>query len=351
MKQLSLSSLGWQPFFQQQLTQKESETVDPVRLMAMHRGWADIAGKNGEETVPIHPTLRTQGGAMATVGDWLLLNRETREPQRILERKSLFRRMAAGIELKEQSIAANVDTLFIVSSCNHDFNLNRIERYLALALDAEVTPVVVLTKEDLIQDAPDYCQQARSLREGLTVLSVNATQSTTAQMLLPWCKEGQTIAMLGSSGVGKSTLLNTMHGTAIQLTGGIRSGDSKGRHTTTARSLHLLNCGALLMDTPGMRELQLLDCASGVMETFPEIAEQAQQCRFADCTHTNEPGCAVIKGIQEGTLDQRRVANYQKLLTEQALNKESLADRRSKERKFSKQVKTAVSGARKRKKR
>jgi ribosome biogenesis GTPase len=243
----------------------------------------------------------------------------------------------------EQLIAANIDTLFVVTSLNEDFNLNRIERYLSLANDANVEPVVVLSKADLCQDPERYQREIQSLNPLLIVEAINCLDDSEIQKLLPWCGTGKTVALMGSSGVGKSTLLNTLLGESIQATGSIREKDSKGRHVTTGRSLHQMKEGGLLLDTPGLRELQLADCGEGVNSTFAEITSLAEHCRFANCSHVSEPGCAVQDAISRGELQARRLSSYQKLMREQEFNSATLAEKRAKDRHFGKMIKSVLS--------
>ncbi|MBY6223175.1 ribosome small subunit-dependent GTPase A [Ferrimonas balearica] len=327
--QFTLQQLGWKPVFQQQV-ELDQWQHKPARVFAVHRNRLDIVTEQGELSLALTP-----GMPRITVGDWLLLGEQAQDVT-LLERRSLFQRKAAGTALEAQLIAANVDTLFIVSSLNDDFNLNRMERYLALAHEAEVEPVIVLTKADLCDKPDTYVGQVQRLDPLLVVIAVNALDSSAAEQLAPWCRSGNTVALMGSSGVGKSTLVNTLLGGEVQSTGTIREDDSKGRHTTTGRSLHLMQHGGLLLDTPGMRELQLTDCEQGVNDVFADITELAKQCRFGDCQHEGEPGCAVARAIEDGTLSERRLVSYQKLLREQAHNSASLAEKRSRDRDLSK---------------
>jgi len=339
----SLPRLGWSHFFQQQLSLDEWEVTFPARVLAVHRKAIDVASEKGHQQMTLSNNwLSRDARELPTVGDWLLIDAETGHPHKLLERKSLFSRRSAGIEAKLQLIAANVDTLFVVSSCNQDFNLSRLERYLALAIDAEVEPVLVLTKADLEDDVPAFLTQARSLKADLTIETVNALDPSSVEGLLPWCGTGQTVALLGSSGVGKSTLINNLMGRSEQATAAIREDDAKGRHTTTARSLHFLPQGGLLIDTPGMRELQLSDCSDGVGELFAEVELLAQGCRFNDCRHQDEVGCAVKAAIEQGDLSPRRLANYQKLQAEQQRNAESIAERRRRDKSFGKMVRNVM---------
>ena len=276
------------------------------------------------------------------MGDWLLLDKNGRF-ERLLSRKSVFKRKAAGSALAEQLIAANVDTLLIVCSLNHDFNLSRIERYLTLAHEAGAEPLLVLTKQDLCADAEALLQQVQKLNPLLIAEAVNALDSVSCSKIKPWCKAGNTLAVVGSSGVGKSTLINTLAGDTGQKTAAIRSDDSKGRHTTTARSMHFIANGAVLIDTPGMRELQLTQSDDGIRRAFADIEELAAQCRFKDCQHLAEPGCAVQQAIALAEFDPRRLTNYHKLNAEQTRNAASLYEKRERERQFSKMVKSIAS--------
>ena len=336
-----LLELGWNHFFQQQLSLEEWQTTTPVRVFSINRHLVEGVGANGRGlfTLP-HAWLHNPVEELPTVGDWLLLD-GAGFPLRILERSSLFKRMASGRDTRVQLMAANVDTLFVVTSCNADFNLSRLERYLAMALDAGVVPVVVLTKADLVDDIADFRALAQTLRPDLVVVAVNARDASVLDTLRPWCQAGQTVALVGSSGVGKSTLVNTLSAAEVQATGATREGDAKGRHTTTARSLHLLPGGGLLLDSPGLRELQLSDCEAGVASLFDEIEAVARQCRFSDCRHQGETGCAVSAAAERSELDPRRLDNYLKLRAEQERTAETLVEKRRKEKSFGRMVKRA----------
>lgn len=338
--QYSLSQLGWKHFFQQQLTLEEWETFTIARVVGLERSVIHLLTNNGKQTLPVLPSMPA-----IAVGDWLLID-EQNKFHRLLERSSLFSRKAAGTKVTTQLIAANVDTVFIVSSMNLDFNLNRIERYLALANDSDVKPVIVLTKLDRCDNPEEYLSKVQALDHQLEVVMVNSLDAESVNQLKVWCSTGETVALLGSSGVGKSTIVNTLLGSDVQSTQSIREDDAKGRHTTTRRSIHFLTAGGLLLDTPGMRELQIADCEHGVDETFPEIVELATRCKFSDCKHDNEPGCAVREAIEAGTLDERRLASYQKLMREQAFNASTLAEKRARDRKFGRYVRSVMESKR-----
>ncbi len=317
-QQYTLPELGWDSFFGEQVGPEDLETTVPARVTLTHRGHVVAFTGADEHLIPIADKGLLRLAEQPTVGDWLLLDKDTYLPVRLLERRSLFKRKAPGTDTKPQPIAANVDTLFIVSSCNQEFNLNRLERYLCLALDAGVEPVIVLTKSDTAEDPDEYRRQAETLREGVPVRTVNSHDGNSVETLRHWCEPGKTIVFLGSSGVGKTTLLNTINGTTRHKTGAVREKDDKGRHTTTTRSLHIMESGALLVDVPGIRELHLYECEDGIQLAFNDIAELAGQCRFADCGHRHEPGCAIREALDAGRLDPRRVGNYLKLLEEAA---------------------------------
>lgn len=350
---LTLTSLGWGHFFQQQLTLEELEQHTPFRVTEVHRNRIVLqtvakseAGDNSlleqDLSTLFWKDLPTQ--ERPTVGDWLLLDK-VNQPVRLLDRFSLIQRLAAGIETHQQLIAANIDTLLIVTSCNQDFNLNRIERYLSLAAESGIQPVIVITKSDLCDDPEDYIGQIRSLDNLLPVESVNATDPDSVKRLLPWCKSGQTLALTGSSGVGKSTLVNSLTGHIDQATQAIREDDAKGRHTTTGRSLHLITDGGLLLDTPGIRELKLFDSESGIRQTFSDIETLSEHCRFADCQHFDEPGCAVTAAIESGQLEARRLESFHKLMDEQERNQQSLAEKREKDRALGRFYRSAKTSA------
>jgi ribosome biogenesis GTPase len=210
--------------------------------------------------------------------------------------------------------------------------------------------VVVLSKLDCCDNPDEFCRQVQAIDPLLAVVSVNGLSPESVSQLKPWCGTGNTVALLGSSGVGKSTLINTLAGSTLQHTQPIREDDAKGRHTTTGRFLHLLPAGGLLLDTPGMRELQLADCEHGIEQTFSEISELAMQCRFSDCRHEDEPGCAVRAAIDAGTLEPRRLSSYLKLMREQALNKSTLAEKRARDRNLGRFYRSVLAEKRQRKK-
>jgi ribosome biogenesis GTPase len=339
-----LHSIGWKPFFQQQVQLDRAADSIIARVSAHFGSQILLLGESGEFSLPVQ--LAESAGEVA-VGDWLVLDAQDRRAIQRLERNTVLYRMASGEEVKPQIIAANIDTIFIVSSCNEDFNPSRIERYLALTLQSGANPVVVLTKADLCEDPADLRRQVERLHAGLLVETLDARQPDQVAVLNTWCRAGQSVALLGSSGVGKSTLANAL-GVGTLTTGEIREKDGKGRHTTTARSLHLLPSGGVLVDNPGMRELQLAACEDGVADLFEDVFRIAEACRFSNCRHEGDAGCAVAAAMEAGTLDERRFTSFMKLNAEQAHNSRSLAERRARERSTGRMYKSVIADKRRR---
>jgi len=337
----SLTNLGWQPFFQQQLSLDEWDEVIPARIIEQHKSAIIVAVEQDTRSLEIHHSMPD-----LVVGDWILLD-TNHHFLRLLDRKTCFTRKAAGSKVKQQLISANVDSAFIVCSMNEDFNLNRIERYLSLVNESGAEPVIVLSKSDLDDSPEDKVAAVQNLDQLLAIESVNCLDSESVAKLSAWIRQGSTIAVIGSSGVGKSTLVNTLVGESLQSTAGIREDDSKGRHTTTSRSLVILESGGLILDTPGMREIQLADSREGISSTFTDIEVMAQQCKYADCQHQSEPGCAVREAVADGELEQRRLNNYLKLLREDAFNSASLSERRANDKSLGKFYKRTLAESKK----
>ena len=309
---MSLENFGWEPFFSQQVDQNEA-TLTMGRVASQHHDLYRVFAEIGELVCNVSGRLRNQSPAAAdlpAVGDWVLFRqRELARGTilRVLRRRSQLSRRAAGNRNEQQIIAANVDTVFIVTGLDHDFSLRRMERYLSLVLDSGAAPVLILNKCDLADDVEGKRLATESIAQSVAVHLVSAVKSETLAELNRYLSRGQTVALLGSSGVGKSTLINSILGTELQRTKTIRSSDSKGRHTTTYRRLIPLTGGAMLLDTPGMREVQLWAGEESLHRSFADIVEVAEGCRFRDCTHQHEPGCAV-----RGLIDDERLASFHK---------------------------------------
>ena len=325
-----LQTLGWQPWFARQVSVEEFAATPPVRVVEVHRSGLRVSGDGIETSLPPR--------ADATVGDWLLLDRDQPPASRLLERKSLIKRRAPGHDHSVQLIAANIDTTFIVTSCNQDFNVARLERYVAMVLDAGITPVILLTKSDLAETGADYADEARRISDLVDVVLLDARGDEPRDKLAQWCRPGRTVAFLGSSGVGKSTLTNALTGTQAIATQAIREDDAKGRHTTTRRQLHVVAGGCVVLDTPGMRELQLADAAAGIGDVFADIQDLAARCKFRDCRHVTEPGCAVRQAVEAGTVDAPRLERWRKLMAEHDHDAASLLERKSKDKSLGKLI-------------
>ncbi len=325
-----LGVLGWQAHFSDQVDADILAQTPPVRVTEVHRSGLRARGDGIDVLLPV--------GVAATVGDWLLLDCDDPGASRLLERKSLIKRRAPGPDREIQLIAANIDTAFVVTSCNQDFNVARLERYIALAFEAEVAPVIVLTKPDLTDHPETFAQQAAAISDDVPVVTLDARNGDVRAALAPWCKPGQTVAFLGSSGVGKSTLTNAMAQSDAIQTQAIRQVDDRGRHTTTHRQLHFVPGGCAVLDTPGMRELQLTETAFGVSTLFADLEELTTQCRFNDCRHLTEPGCAVRAALESGEIDATRLARWQKLVVEDTFNTATLGQRKSKDKAMGKLI-------------
>jgi ribosome biogenesis GTPase / thiamine phosphate phosphatase len=320
---LTLEDYGWDASFAEAFAPHAAEGFEAGRVSLQHNKIYMLYTAAGETWAEATGRLRyhaREAGDLPAVGDWVVIRRVESEDKakiyEILPRRSKFSRKAAGRETQEQIVAANVDTVFLVTGLDNDFNPRRIERYLIMAWESGAEPVVVLNKADLAEDAEEKRKEIELVAPGAVVVSLSAKRGEGVEQLLRFTGRGRTVALMGSSGVGKSTLVNRLLGSDVQRTQEVRAGDERGKHTTTHRELFVMPGGGLLLDTPGMRELQLLVSERGLRETFDEIEEVALECRFTDCRHENEPGCRIREALADGTLDAERYRNYQKMQAE-----------------------------------
>lgn len=342
-EKIELMKYGWNQHWQSLMDrmQDSNKPLVPARVTAQYSKQYRIITETGERTAAVtgkYEFEATSRSDFPAVGDWILVELLQGEPRavihKLLPRATAMTRKEAGSVPDEQVIAANTDTVFIVVALNQDFNVRKIERYLIAVWESGSQPVVLLTKADLCDDPGEYVSQVMSSAPGVPVHAVSSVLHQGKDDIAPYLIPGHTVAITGSSGAGKSTLLNWLSGEEIQRIQDIREDDARGRHTTTHRELFLLPGGTIMVDTPGMRELQLWDSADGWGEAFSDVEELARQCRFHDCRHESEAGCAVRKALEDGTLDSGRFANYKKTEKELAYlaKKEKSATKRQKER-------------------
>ncbi|MBY6038099.1 ribosome small subunit-dependent GTPase A [Fictibacillus nanhaiensis] len=322
---MNLKSLGWNETFEEAFNEYKGQKLVPGRISVEHKGLYDVLTEEGELLGEITGKIRYNAKGRhdyPAVGDWVAVQAVPQEGKAyihgVLPRKSKFSRKAAGATTEEQIVATNVDTVFLVNALNQDFNLRRLERYLLMAWESGATPVIVLSKADLCENVQSFIDEVETIAFGVPTFAVSVESGTGLDKLLSFIKEGETVALLGSSGVGKSTLANYLFGQEVLKTKDIREDDGKGKHTTTHRELLVLENGGILIDTPGMRELQLWEGDSSINQSFQDIEAFAEQCRFRDCTHQNEPGCQVQAAIENGDLKEDRYASYVKLQRELA---------------------------------
>ena len=320
---MNLAELGWNAFFEGRFSQFKGQGLVPARVACEHRHAYDVLGEAGEMIAEVSGKLRYQTrsrGELPAVGDWVAVQARTSEGratiQGVLPRKSKFSRKVAGGTSDEQVVAANVETVFLVAGLDGDFNLRRMERYIAAAWDSGANPVIVLNKADACQDMQERLVQVESVAVGIPVHAVSAERGEGLDALAKYLAPGKTTALLGSSGVGKSTLINALLGQERQEVFAVREDDSRGRHTTTRRELIVLPSGGVVIDTPGMRALQMWSDEPEAPAVFDDVEQLVARCRFSDCRHAGEPGCAVQQALAAGQLDSERYQSYLKLQRE-----------------------------------
>ena len=321
----ALEELGWSDQLTTDFEPHFVEGLAPARVAVQHRGVYILYSAFGELRATVTGRLEhvaAGAGELPAVGDWVAAAVRADEGaatiQAVLPRRTKFSRKVTLGAAEEQVLAANIDTVFLLSSLNEDLNLRRLERYLAMAWESGAQPVVVLTKTDLSDDVAGQTLQVESVAYGVPVHPISSITGDGLALVRSYLAPGRTVALLGSSGVGKSTLVNTLAGEELLAVSEIRESDGEGRHTTTFRQLVLLPEGGLVLDTPGLREIQLWESADGLGETFGDIEELAAQCRFSDCAHGTEPDCAIRAALDNGTLDYGRWTSYRKLQRELA---------------------------------
>ena len=329
---MNLIDLGWNEFFASGFEPFKSRGLKPGRIAEEHRELYEVFCEEGQFKAEVSGKFRFEAQSRAdfpAVGDWVAVNILPQEERAIihavLPRKSAFSRRAVlsggmpetGGRTDEQVLAANIDTLFLVSGLDNDFNLRRIERYLSAAWDSGAMPVVVLNKADICDDVAAKIGEVEQVAPGVDILSISAATKEGLENVRTYLKPGRTAALLGSSGVGKTSIINCLLGENRMKTTEVRVDDSRGRHTTTHREMIILPEGGIVIDTPGLRSFKVWDGEEGIARLFDDIEKLALRCRFADCSHTGEPGCAIQSALSDGSLDPKRYENYRKLQKEQ----------------------------------
>jgi ribosome biogenesis GTPase / thiamine phosphate phosphatase len=355
---MELTDLGFDSWFQQKQKEFQRPDLSVARITRVDRDRYLV--RNEQNELLAEPTGKLlffvdSSEDLPCVGDWALVQYYNDNTLAIihdfLPRRTFLRRKAAGKKINYQMIGANIDVAFIMQSCDHNFNLPRLERYLVMVYDGHIEPIILLSKSDLI--TPEELERKKSeIAQAQISARVIAFSNTTGEgldILSRSLEKAKTYCLLGSSGVGKTTLLNHLLGKEEFDTNPVREKDGRGRHTTTQRQLSMLDCGALLIDTPGMRELGMIGVSDGIDESFSDIHDLSSKCRFNDCTHTTEVGCAILLAVEGGELPEERYRNYMKLRKESQYHEMSYVEKRKKDKQFGKMVKTVIKEIKKRK--
>jgi ribosome biogenesis GTPase len=320
---VDLSNLGWNEFFKNHFQPYRADGFEPARVALEYNHFYRVLSPRGELLAEVAGKLRHEvmnRSDLPAVGDWVVIEPRQEEARAtihaLLPRRSKFVRKAAGTRTEGQIVGTNIDTVFLVTSLNQDFNVRRMERYLIVAWESGARPVIVLSKADLCAEVEERLAEIQTVAVDVPVHTISVVSRDGLNELAPYFRHGQTVALLGSSGVGKSTLINHLLGRDAQKVREIREHDGRGQHTTTYRELILLPQGGLVLDTPGMRELHLWDGAESLQHTFDDIEAFVRSCRFSDCRHGDEPGCAIREALAEGTIEAARYQSYEKLQKE-----------------------------------
>ena len=354
---MKLEDLGFSDWFQERLRESQQLEYSLVRVIAVNKDNYII--RNEEEDIPAEVTGKLMYGAesnldLPTVGDWVYVQYFNENTfaiiNKIFPRKSLLKRKVAGKKIEYQLVASNIDIAFIVQSTDFDFNLRRLERYLIMVNEGNIKPVILLSKRDLISDEnlEQEIFEIKSMNPYYEIVAFSNKTGEGLDEIQRILKNGKTYCLLGTSGVGKTTLINRLIGKDIFTTNSVREKDGKGRHVTARRQLIILEHGGLIIDTPGMRELGNIGINAGLNETFMDITNLAQNCRFNNCTHMNEPGCSVTKAVKEGELNVKRYQNYLKIRKESDYYEMSYLEKRNKDKKFGKLIKEVKKNKKKR---
>jgi ribosome biogenesis GTPase len=320
---MSLEDWGWDERWAKTFTAAPGRGLLPARVILEQRGLFGVVAESGERSARVLGGMRHRTGDPAdlpAVGDWVgiepIPGESTALIRHVLPRRTKLSRKAAGEALEEQVIASNLDAVFVITALNRDFNARRLERFMAVCRESGAEPVILLNKLDTCDDPAPYLDEARAVAGGAPIVALSARTGTGAEALAAWVKPGRTIGFVGSSGVGKSTLVNRLIGAEVLRTFETRASDERGRHTTTHRQMFLLPGGGILLDTPGMREMQFWEADQGLAKAFDEIDALAASCKFKDCGHNTEPGCAVKGGVNSGAVTPERLAAWAKLKAE-----------------------------------
>ena len=348
---MELADLGFDSWFQQKQKELQRPGFSVARITRVDRGRYLVRNKEGEVPAELTGQLLYSSGSiqdLPCVGDWVWVqyhnDGELAIIHELFPRKTFLRRKSAGKKIDYQMIAANIDVAFIIQSCDSNFNLRRLERYLVIAIEGHIEPVILLSKSDLVS-AGNLEEMIAEIRQAHITASVIAFSNVTENgldNLKKVLEKGKSYCLLGSSGVGKSTLLNHLIGQELFETRPVREKDRRGRHTTARRQMTILENGALLIDTPGMRELGMMAVSSSIDDSFADIHRLSGSCRFNDCTHTRETGCAILLAIESGELTMDRYQSYLKLMKESEFHELSYVERRKKDKQFGRMIKTAM---------